>query len=263
MSAQSPPPGLSLQESSYGMGWFRAQLPNILWKLSPNHTLLGGEPPFGDTITPMLAISRRGSIPGARSAVCIFPHTETVTIILGNTLPLHDPCDWIMQLPLQTIFEFAIKHDHLQWTKKAVQAEPRWYESLREQLESKRVKHISPRDLEAFVGYFTKGTGLLTIKVSVKAERLHMAFHGRDDESLKLDHHDCDRFCCLQPPNDLVSRERMVIQHAEYYRFDFEAQTDDRINKLTSMHDPEWIVGETFFKGITSKERSESHNSVS
>ena len=96
MPAQTPLPGPSLRESTYGLGWLRTQSPNVMCKISPNLDQLGEEPILGEGAQPKLLIAHYCSMPGAYCGVNLFPESESVIVVLSNTTPMCDVADWTL-----------------------------------------------------------------------------------------------------------------------------------------------------------------------
>ena len=247
MSAQIPLPGPSLRESTYGLGWLRTQLPNVMFKISPNLDQLGEAPVLGVGAQSRLLIAHYGSMPGACCGVNLFPESESVIVVLSNSTPMCDISDWTLQLLTQTVFDFPTKHDYVMWTRKTVDNELGWHGRLVSDLEARRAAGTHPRDLKEYTGSYLNTNGTFIISVALKEDSLQMSFQARKDETFSLKHYQHDSFCWLESRNELVSRGRWVLQPADYYIFRFAADNDDKtIDRFFWANDPEVPNGEEF-----------------
>ncbi|KAK0611637.1 beta-lactamase/transpeptidase-like protein [Immersiella caudata] len=104
---------LSLREQGYAMGWARAQLPGRLCDTSRNQAIMPRIPVIGNPEHPRLALYHHGMFAGFNSAVYIYPVTETVVLLLSNSVAINDGPDWISHLIIQTLFDDPFKHDHV------------------------------------------------------------------------------------------------------------------------------------------------------
>ena len=111
ISAHVQLPGLSLYESSYGVGWMRTQLPNVMCKISANHGLLGTEPVLGEGAESRIIVPHEGSMTGAYSGVVLSSTSKSAIVVLSNRTLLCDLADWTMQLLTKTLFDFPNKID--------------------------------------------------------------------------------------------------------------------------------------------------------
>ncbi|KAI9699592.1 MAG: hypothetical protein M1820_007091 [Bogoriella megaspora] len=139
MSAQTILPGPSFRESTYGFGWLRTELPNVMFKISPNLAQLGGAPILGRGSPSKLLIAHYGSMPGACCGLNLFPETQSAIVVLTNSTPLCDISDWLCQLLTQTLFDFSHQNDYISWTEKAVEKEKLWHPNVVRELEAKKV----------------------------------------------------------------------------------------------------------------------------
>ncbi|KAG7288405.1 hypothetical protein NEMBOFW57_007937 [Staphylotrichum longicolle] len=73
------------------------QLPGSL-NFGWNQDVLGPFPKLGEHYPGKLAIWHGGNMPGATSALCLLPESETAVVVLQNSLGLCDVADWICPL---------------------------------------------------------------------------------------------------------------------------------------------------------------------
>jgi len=88
-SAHVPMYATSRNEISYGLGWARVQLPNTMGHIGLNGRLLGDDMPvMGKGRSGQLVLYHQGTLPGALSVVVLIPETESVVVVLSNSLAL-------------------------------------------------------------------------------------------------------------------------------------------------------------------------------
>lgn len=86
-----------LLEQTYALGWNRTQLRGLL-NFGRNQDVLDPFPKLGERYPGKLAIWHGGNVPGATSALCLPPESETAVVVLQNSPGLCDVADWICQL---------------------------------------------------------------------------------------------------------------------------------------------------------------------
>lgn len=73
-----------------------------------------------------LAIYHQDNVPGATSAVYLFPLTRTGIVVLANTYELTDVPDWIAQILSETLFEDDTGANYIQLTEEVVDSYQKW-----------------------------------------------------------------------------------------------------------------------------------------
>lgn len=129
-SAKIPMDQPSRNELSYAFGWGRAQLPNRLGQIGINPGLMpDGMPIVGKAVPPQLILFHQGSLPGALSIVILLPDTNSVIIVLSNSLALNDVPDWVGQLVLEELLEVPAleRNDYIKAARTSVAENLKWY----------------------------------------------------------------------------------------------------------------------------------------
>ena len=75
-------------ERTYGLGWIRTQLPGKLGAMGLDSWLVERMPVAGQDAHPHLAIYHQGNLPGATSAVYLFPESQSAIVVLANAYGL-------------------------------------------------------------------------------------------------------------------------------------------------------------------------------
>ncbi|KAF2826779.1 hypothetical protein CC86DRAFT_406032 [Ophiobolus disseminans] len=160
MSSHVPLPSPSYHETSYALGFARTQLPGPLGAIGLNAPLLPGPagsprgfPLVGKGADSQLVVYQQGSNPGVLTVYILLPESQSVVVVLTNTLALVDTADWVGQMLLEAVLDTPGKNDHLRITKDTVESALGWYAPMYNQLRLNRV-HAPPRNLQAYTGVY-------------------------------------------------------------------------------------------------------------
>ncbi|KAF5252687.1 hypothetical protein FANTH_2314 [Fusarium anthophilum] len=137
MSAKIPFNQPSQHEASYAFGWGRVQLPGRLGQIGLNPALLPQGMPTIGRGTSSLVLFHQGSLPGSLTFVALLPETETVIVVLTNSLALNDAADWIGQLIIEEIVNGPpeLRTDFVGLAEAAVAENLKWYPRVVDELE--------------------------------------------------------------------------------------------------------------------------------
>jgi CubicO group peptidase (beta-lactamase class C family) len=231
-------PGSALREQGYGAGFARSQLPGQLGRISLN-PLIGDEPIVGKGATSKLVIYHHGSMPGSTSCVLMIPETDTIIIVLQNSLAPLDTADFVGQLLVETVCDVPQPNDYRNLTREFVEKSLSHMSRLKSELDGRRKLHTRPRELKAYVSQYWNGVKNFCIEITEHSGRLQMSFQGSDDEIYVLDHYEDDTFTWWMPYNDAARRGRYVTDFgASYYLVTFDSQGTSGINTLKWAWDP-------------------------
>ncbi|KAF5572545.1 penicillin-binding protein [Fusarium pseudoanthophilum] len=205
MSAKIPFNQPSQHEASSAFGWGKVQLPGRFGHIGLNPALLLDMPTIGRG-TSSLVLFHQGSLPGSLTFVALLPETETVIVVLTNSLALNDAADWIGQLIIEDIVNVPseLRTDFIGLAQAAV---------------AKNLKCHS----------------------QIVDDKLYWLMYGLETEMFELVHYHEDTFTWLQPRDELVSRGRWVRsgQGATFWEVKFEASESATIDKLIWVPDSE------------------------
>lgn len=185
--------------------------------------------------------SNRGcaSFPGALTAVILIPETETVIVVLTNTLALNDVPVWVGQLVLEAVLDVTKdqRNDHISAAETSWASTEIWYGTTTEELLREQKNGTSPRDLQDDVGTYWDPAHVFKIFVTEESGKLYWAFQGIDSEKFSLKHYEDDVFTWIQMRDELVKRDRWVDQGPDFWKATFRADEEGRIEKLLWVHD--------------------------
>ncbi|KAF4417574.1 Zn(II)2Cys6 transcriptional activator [Fusarium acutatum] len=232
-------------EVSYGLGWVRVQLPNTLGHIGLNSRLMPqAMPVIGKGVDEELILYHQGTLTGAIASVILIPRTESVVLVMSNSLSLTDVPDWVSQMVLEEIMDVPIKDrtDFIAYAKTSIAINLGWYDRVVQGLTQGQPRTIKPhRPLESYKGRYVDENRVFSVVVTAKEGVLFWAFQGLDSERYKLTHYDGDTFTWLQPRNDLSRRGRWVLGNdndPSFWKIEFGVDEHGSVNKLLWRHDP-------------------------
>ncbi|KAF5969731.1 putative d-aminoacylase [Fusarium bulbicola] len=236
MSAKIPFDQPSQREASYAFGWGRVQLPGRFGQIGLNPALLPqGMPAIGRGIS-SLVLFHQGSLPGSLTFVALLPETETVIVVLTNSLALDDAADWIGQLIIEEIVNgpSELRTDFVGLAEAAVAENLKWYPRVVDELEKGKKAGTSPKPLTEYVGTYWDDLHIFMIDIKLVGDKLYWLMQGLETEMFELAHYHEDTFTWLQPRDELASRGRWVgsDQGAAFWKVKFGASESATINKL-------------------------------
>jgi len=111
----------SIRERSYGLGWIRTQLPNVVGVMGDNAGLWPMEegPVLGTDQTPIFMLYHQGSTVGYYSHMALFPDADTAVVVLTNSIAISDAPDWISRVLTQALFDLQDGNDYVALAKDA------------------------------------------------------------------------------------------------------------------------------------------------
>ena len=238
MSAKIPMGDPTFRETSYGFGWARVQLPGPMGAIGCNPPLMpDGMPVVGKGACSTMVCYHQGSLPGALAAVNLVPETESAIVVLSNSLTLNDTPDWVGQLVLEELLGVPERNDYIEAAKSSVAENAKWFSTTMAELEREKVEGPVPRDLEEYTGTYWDAIHVFKIDVFIEEGALKWAFQGLMSEKWQLDHLNQDTFTWIRPRNELTKRGRWVDQSAAFWKAEFKAGENGRIDRLMWVHD--------------------------
>ncbi|KAJ4137950.1 hypothetical protein NW765_016860 [Fusarium oxysporum] len=212
---------------------------------TPGSPLKQGMPVIGKGVADELILYHQGTLPGALAVVILIPRTESVVLVMSNSLSLTDVPDWVSQMVLEEIIDVPIKDrtDFIAYAKTSIAINLGWYDRIAQGLAQGQSHATKPhKPLEAYVGEYVDESRVFSVMVTVKKGVLFWAFQGLDSERYKLTHYDGDTFTWLQPRNDLSRRGRWVLGNdndPSFWKIEFGGFDEHgSVNTVLWRHDP-------------------------
>lgn len=236
---------VSLREQSYALGWVRAELPCTLGALNYNQYLVPAMPIIGKNAASRLVVYHAGSLQGFTSSVYLLPETETAVFALQNSTALCDPCDWIPQLVMQTIFGHGRDLiDFEKFAKTAAATGAGLADAIEKQLQYERLAWSKPKlqKLTAYVGRYRNKANTFHIDIVLKEDgELYMCFQGLENETYRLRHYHGEVFVWNLSHNETARQGRFqTLPHCSY-KIAFHSvayqEGGGKINHLSWMYD--------------------------
>lgn len=245
MSAKVPMFSTSKNEISYGFGWARAQLPNTLGHIGLNGRLMPhGMPIVGRGVPGQLVLYHQGTLPGALAVVLLLPETETIVLVLSNSLALTDVPDWVGQMVLQELLDVpeAERIDFARFARASIQINLEWESRISKGLAQGKPGGVKPpKDLDCYAGEYVDASGTFRIVVSTGCGKLHWAFQGLDSERYELQPYHGHIFTWFLPRNELSRRGRWVLGNdvdLDFWKVEFTTE-NAHIVSASWRHDPD------------------------
>ena len=245
MSAHVPMFTTSINEISYGLGWVRVQLPNTMGHIGLNGRLLQDDMPVvGKGRPDQLVLYHQGTLPGALAVVILVPETESVVVVLSNSLALTDVPDWVSQMVLEQLLDVpsSSRIDFSAYAKKSIASNLGWYDRIVRGLNQRRPRVTEPpRSLISYVGTYVDESRVFSVVVALADGTLSWAFQGRHSEKYLLAHYDGDTFTWLRTRNELSRRGRWVLGNdsdPSFWMVSFSLDEQGRIGTIAWRHDP-------------------------
>ena len=235
-------PVSGLEPLAYGMGWVVGRLPGPLGFISKNFAHLGAHVPRIGTNGPSTpTLNHAGMMPGARTAVILFPGSKSAVVVLSNTLGLSDAADTVAQLLTEILFDAPERHDFVDLTQKIIDVELRTLRDVAEQLERDRTPGTTPRKLDEYVGTYLNGLGTLTLDILIRKGKLALRLQGREEETFALEHYEHDIFTWVFSRDECARKGRFVCRDPEYFKIGFggKGRVIDRLTWKTVSQLPE------------------------
>jgi CubicO group peptidase (beta-lactamase class C family) len=267
MSAHAVMDGVAtLNETSYGYGWMRAQLPGPRLKVGLNYDLCGlGPSILGPGDDSRLVVWHPGQIMGANADVMLFPGPTPVTIVaLSNTTARGDVIQYVVDHLIQTVFMAKSPVDYVSCSARTASKSMEVYGALVKDLE--RLRHeeqkqyralrpgAPPRSLDSYVGTYANKPGFCTFNVAVhsdaaggRARTLRFWLQDKVQQTYVLRRFCGDVFCWLMPHEELFRRGLSAEMPPSFWLVRFVVE-DGAVARLVWVNDPGVEAGEVFYK---------------
>lgn len=235
-------------DTAYGLGWARVQLPSTLGHIGINSRLIPHDMPVvGKGAASQLVLYHQGTLPGALAVVMLLPDSESVILVMSNCLSLTDVPDWVSQMILEELIGVppCDRVDFWHYAEVSVATNLLWYErlvgSLKQELEEAGT--MDPhKELSLYEGTYVDASGIFKNIVTLEDGVLYWSFQGRESERYKLTHHTGNVSTWLQPRNELSRRGRWVLGDnvdTDFWKAGFQMDNDGKVVTLAWKHDPE------------------------
>lgn len=236
-----PSPG----ERAYAPGgWIRTQLPNTLGLMGDNVYIHPASelPEIGHGATPELIYCHQGSTVGYFSQIILVPGSDSVIVVLTNSIALGDGADWLAQACLQALLGVPKPVDYVNWSERTAAKCVQKYDDMLSKLKAERVPGV-PRALNAYEGTYTNSPGLFNIKVTrnqnISDASLMLAFQSKASQVYALRHLRDDIFEYSMDMDIAAKRGRFWEFATEIFKIEFVIE-DGRVAGLRWPEDPDF-----------------------
>ncbi|KAH8678561.1 beta-lactamase/transpeptidase-like protein [Tricladium varicosporioides] len=169
--------GRATEEVGYCLGAYRTTLPGNLSGPTINRILLGRkvDTTFGYNSVGTVVYHQNGARPGAFGALHLIPSINSAIVVLTNSLPLYDVCDYIAQLILGVLLGENQLPDYLSLAKSAKHVNITLYDKLGAFLEMGKGGTPPEVPLTTFEGNYRKNGGTFYFTVKIKSGKLELS----------------------------------------------------------------------------------------
>ncbi|KAK7414091.1 hypothetical protein QQX98_007034 [Neonectria punicea] len=197
-----------LLESSYGLGWIRSQLPSELGSMGLNSWLLGKMPVVGRGAPSRLALYHQGNLPGATTAVYLFPETQSGIVVLENAYGLSDVPDWIAQIIIHILFDMPTTTDYAKLAEQAVSNFQQHRRKTASDLSRLPRTDSEPASPHRLLGDYENAAECFFLRISQRENDLKLSFQGFPEEEFDLVHLYDDVYSWYPSSRELAQRGR-------------------------------------------------------
>ncbi|KAJ8133195.1 hypothetical protein O1611_g426 [Lasiodiplodia mahajangana] len=234
--------------TEYGLGWFLTELPSDIGWIGHNDGRVSRNPVIGRGAPPTKIAYHNGGMPGYLTSVHLIPETQTVIVILGNTLAFSDLPDYVGGLILNTILGATDEVDFLSLVRECKKTSIQGPLRTAAQLEAERKSGTSHRPLTHYEGRYINKMGNLVLDVRVSGSGLRMKLNNLPKTYYDLHHYhddifawDCDR--------DAEAKRAMFPQlSVEFRKIYFQSDENGSIASIHWAYARDEPNGEVFVK---------------
>lgn len=236
----------------YGAGWAIAELPALLGAMGTNPMFTSTMPLVGKgTARKKIVWYHNGSLVGFFSSVHILPESDTIIVVLINSIPKNDCADWLGQFLLEEILDDTDRNDYVGLAKESAEAYVKTWEKLRKDFGDSKQPGINTHPLESYSGRYYNKPRNWFIEVAHTDGGLWFSFQGRASQTHKLEIYGEDSFSWILTEEESRNLARWPDVDVPTYVFQFGACEPGQVNSLRWVHDPDVPEGEVFIKDGT------------
>ncbi|KAM5472503.1 hypothetical protein MauCBS54593_003095 [Microsporum audouinii] len=233
----------------YGAGWAIAELPAPLGSMGTNTMFLPEMPLVGKGTTKKSTVwYHNGSLVGFFSSVHILPESDTIIIVLINSIPKNDCADWLGQLLLEELLGNPDKNDYVSLAEESAAGYVKMWEQLGKDFKASKKPGTNTLPLEAYAGRYYNKPRDWFIEVVHSNGSLSFSFQGRASQKHKLEVHGEDAFSWILTEEESRNLARWPDLDVPTYVFHFGVGEPGQIGTLRWVHDTSVPGGEIFVK---------------
>ncbi|KAF6229947.1 hypothetical protein HO133_004284 [Letharia lupina] len=246
-SAHIPIPGYSVNKKAYSLGLVRTELPGSLGVTGLNSMSVSEMPVVGRGGGPKIVYHHNGSLAAFLACVILIPESQSVIVVLTNSIAKNDCADWIAQMLLEELIDCPEKNDYEHIAQTSADDMISKWNSMPVQLEEQRIPNTLHRSIEQYAGGYFNSIGDYYLDIFVEDGELFMCMQGDRTQTYKLNHYHNDTFSWLLTWDENAHRGRFRVPSPEYYLLRFQAQ-DESIYAIKWSIDPDIPNGQLFSK---------------
>lgn len=253
-SSQIPVDNPNLRESSYGMGWIRAQLPNVVGLVGDARDIWESRddnPIFSVGPGSKIMIYHQGASVGYYSCMLLFPETGSAVVVLTNTAALGDAADWVARAVAEALFLEPSPTDYQALAQRYKDDHLQKYADMQSQITAERDNSTKPGDLSPYKGRYHHERLQYFIDIDLASPEhgsdLVLRFQGHELQTYQLRHHHHEVFEWSLLRDEAVKRGRYHWWDPAFFQMRFEAMNSGKFMKLVWTIDSDPQVGKEEF----------------
>ena len=234
-----------------GLGWAKAELPYTFGVIGLNHDFIGKQPVVGKGMTsPKTCYYHQGSANTFLSSVYMLLDTQTVIVVLSNSMSPTDTPGWLGELYLEAVLGNSDKNDYVALATASAKASLQLWPGMAAKLEKDRKPGTSPRKLGDYSGKYLNSLRNSEIEIFEVDSQLRLRFQQQDLVTYPLGYYHDDTFSWLLTHDENIGVGRFPTIRASYYLITFLEQSNEPIvvNRLKWIHDDGYLPGDVFTK---------------
>ncbi|KAI1123285.1 putative D-aminoacylase [Nemania abortiva] len=236
--------------TEYGLGWFLTELPSDIGWIGINDGRVRKNPVIGQGAPPTKILYHNGSMPGYLTSVHLIPESQTVIVILGNTLAFSDLPDYVGGLILNTILGAKDEVDFLSLVRECKETSIQGPLRTAAKLEAERKAGTSHKPLTHYEGRYINEIGNWTLVVRVSGSGLRMNLNDLPETYYDLHHYHDDVFAWDCDRDAEAKRAMFPHLSAEFRKIYFQSDEHGRIASIHWSYARDEPEGEVFVKSV-------------
>ncbi|KAL7909796.1 beta-lactamase/transpeptidase-like protein [Trichoderma velutinum] len=231
----------------YAMGFVKIMTPAQVGKLGVNPSLVDAMPVIGASSKPQQVFYHSGAVTGYNHCFMLVPESQSVIVVLTNSIAQGDTPGWVAQALLQAVLNE--KHP-LGLTQYAEQAAAKWrttHQGIVETLEKDHKPHSPEPIHESLQGKYWHKTRALYLEIFQEDGALKFNINGKPEQEHALSHYSDDTFIFL-PSADQRIRSGLFLYGPPAWLLHFKKDLSGRFTEIQWNMDSQSPLPEEFIR---------------
>ena len=236
-----------IDKQGYTLGWVSTELPGTLGQIGINGMYVDRMPTAGRDGKPTRVWHHNGSLAAFLSSIHLLPDTDSIVIVLNNSIANNDAADWVGQMLVEEVIETPTKNDYVELAKDSANTCVRKWKEIPELLAKDKKPNTTPKEAAAYAGKFFSSVGNWHMEIFTENNELRMCIQGDHRQTYRLDRYQDDEFTFVLTERQNAERGRFPLTDPKLYVLKFQP-VEDKIVALVWSQDPGIPEGELFLR---------------